>query len=119
MLHINSTDAAVIGLAGDVGLWLNLVPGLLRDRLGDAISFSIGAVLLIAGTIATVALLEMGSVDSLAVAVTWGALGHGLCWLYCTNLFTNVRSWKAESVGGYVVGSMQVSGSHFVFFFKN
>jgi len=99
-------QAAVIGLAGDVGLWLNVIPGLLREHLGDVICFSVGAVLLIGGTIATCALLEMGHTPYLSVAVTWGCMGHGFCWLYCTNLFTNVKSWRHEA-RGYVVGSMQ------------
>jgi len=61
----------------------------------------------VGGTIATCALLESKEkANWLSVAVTWGTVGHGFCWIYCTNLFSNVTSWRHEA-RGYVVGSMQ------------
>jgi len=111
-----AAQAAVIGLAGDVGIWLNIIPCTARDRFGDRFGFGVGALLVGVGISSTCVALSFGA-HFAVVAVTWAVVGHGFCWLYCTNLISQVTSWEADA-RGYVVGSLQaffgISGAVFV-----
>ena len=105
LTHSTSEQAASIGLGGNVGFGLYLIPGLSFDRYGTRFGFMVGVCLLILGFGATCAALSVGA-NYLVVAVTWAAAGHAMAWLLCTNLLSNVKSWKPEA-RGYAVGSLQ------------
>jgi len=117
----SESQAAVIGLAGDVGLWFYIIPGTSFDRYGTRFGFAVGASLVAVGAAATVIALLVKAQYAI-VAATWAVLGHGLGWLFCHNLLSNVKSWQPNA-RGYAVGSLQaffgMSGPFFISVYEN
>ncbi|KAJ1444923.1 major facilitator superfamily domain-containing protein [Pelagophyceae sp. CCMP2097] len=103
-LGCNAGDAAVIGLAGDLGMWLNILPGAARDRFGDRLGYAVGSVMVAAGYSALAAALAAEAYA--AAAVAWFVVGHGCAWLYTTALLTNVTNFEPRA-RGYAVGTLQ------------
>ena len=105
MTHSTAEEAASIGLGGNVGFGMYVVPGIAFDRYGSGVGFGVGVCILVVGLGATVAAL-IAEASYIIVACTWAVAGQGLCWLLCHNLLSNVKSWRSDA-RGYAVGSLQ------------
>ncbi|KAJ8599736.1 hypothetical protein CTAYLR_003409 [Chrysophaeum taylorii] len=115
----STSQVALVGLAGDLGLWLNVVPGAAQNRVGARGGLIVGLALGAFGY-AAVALLLARHAHYGLVAAAWFVCGHANSWLYVTGLVTNVKNWH-PSARGSVVGCLQAffgaSGALFVQFF--
>lgn len=104
-LGCSEAQAAVIGLCGDVGLWLSVVPGAYRDRQGDGAALATGVCLAVLGYGATCWLLVRRAHYAL-VAASWAVCGHANAWLYATMLVSTVTTWH-PSARGAILGCLQ------------
>mmetsp|Transcript_111208 Transcript_111208/g.309712 ORF Transcript_111208/g.309712 Transcript_111208/m.309712 type:complete len:564 (+) Transcript_111208:109-1800(+) len=94
----------LISTAGNVGLWTNVVGGLVFDSFGARPTMLAGALLAACGY-ACMYLALVQRWHPLAAAAAWAVVGHGSGWLYISTLFANVKNFlPAER--GFVVGTM-------------
>ena len=114
-------QVAAVGLAGDCGLFFSYLPGFAMDRLGRRFGFIVGSLLVAFGFGSTILALALRA-NYLFLVATWFLVGHGFAWLFCTNLLSNVTSWKHEA-RGYAVGALQsffgMSGPFFIAVYEN
>lgn len=109
-------ETNLIGVAADLGLWLNIVPGMVYDRRGAKFTVICGLAMALVGYALTIDSLVEGR-PWYAVAVGWFLVGHGCAWVYTSTLLFNVTNF-AVGARGYAVGALQacfgLSGTVFV-----
>lgn len=104
LLGANDQQQQLIGTCGNLGLWTNVVGGLVFDHFGPR------PTLLAASLLASVGYLMMYLAliqqwHPLAAAAAWFAAGHGSGWIYISTLFSNVKNYEPKD-RCFVVGSM-------------
>lgn len=104
LLGATEWQQQLIATAGNVGLWTNVVGGLVFDRFGARPTLTAGAMMAVAGYIGFyLALIHRW--HPLVAAVAWATVGHGSGWIYISTLFSNVKNFTPAD-RGFVVGTM-------------
>jgi len=102
LLGATELQVQLIGVAGDIGLWAKLLPGLCFDRFGARMTFVVGAVF--AGTGYAMMWVALKSAWSpTAVAFAWFLAGQGSGFVYLAALFASTKNFAWED-RGYVTG---------------
>jgi len=103
-LGATERDLALVSVSGNVGLWTNVVGGLVFDKLGPRPTMLAGGVMAGMGyTAMCLALLYRW--PSPVAALAWFAVGHGSGWIYISTLFSNLKNFAPQE-RGFVVGAM-------------
>ena len=115
VLKVDEQTKQLIGVCGNLGLWVNVIGGMLSRRFGPAPTILSGTVLATAGYAGMYAVLHghqtaaprhgSDSVSSSAIApcICWFAVGLGCGWTYITTLFTVSANFEARN-RSYVIG---------------
>eukprot|EP00937_MAST-01D_sp_MAST-1D-sp2_P002333 g2333.t1 len=101
-LGASEQQKQLVGVCGNVGLWLNVFGGMLSRSIGPQRTVIVSTALTVAGYCGMfVVLRDGGSVG--AAGVAWFAVGLGCGWVYVTTLFT-VSANFGERDRSYVIG---------------
>lgn len=104
--RLNATveEKQLIGVAGYVGLWTNVIGGTVFDSCG-ARPTMLGGTLMAATGYTCMYLALSHQWDPLTAVFAWGLVGHGSGWLYIGVLFANLKNFDPSN-RGYAVGVM-------------
>ena len=101
ILNASESEMQMISVAGNVGLWTNIVGGFVFDRLGGPKTMVVSAVLTLAGYLMMHSALDPKQPwTPVATAGAWFLVGHGSGWLYISTLFSNVKNFEPKQVRG-------------------
>mmetsp|Transcript_30302 Transcript_30302/g.96878 ORF Transcript_30302/g.96878 Transcript_30302/m.96878 type:complete len:530 (-) Transcript_30302:72-1661(-) len=103
-LGASEGQSQLISVAGNVGLWSKIVPGLVFDRFGGRVTLLGGALLAPLGYGLTyLAFRQLWQPE--LVAVGWLLAGHGSAWIYTGALFSSIKNFGPEE-RSYVAGAL-------------
>lgn len=98
LLGASELEVQLIGVAGDIGLWLKVFPGLVFDAFGAKSTMIVGAFITCLGYSAMYLALTSPWSPALA-AVAWFLAGSGSSFIYTSALWANMKNFTPSERG--------------------
>eukprot|EP00931_Biecheleriopsis_adriatica_P056493 TRINITY_DN33476_c0_g1_i1.p1 TRINITY_DN33476_c0_g1~~TRINITY_DN33476_c0_g1_i1.p1 ORF type:complete len:513 (+),score=79.01 TRINITY_DN33476_c0_g1_i1:65-1603(+) len=95
VLNLTELEKQMVGVAGDVGLWTKIFPGLVFDRLGARATMIVGSALSLVGFV-SMHLVMSNQASPALVALAWFLVGEGSGFTYTSAIFASTKNFQAK-----------------------